>query len=510
MRGAGAAERRLATVFFTDMVGSTELAARLGDRRWRLLLSTYHRSVRRALRKNGGREVDNAGDGFFAVFDQPARAIACACELTDTLHTSGIEVRTGVHMGEVERVGPKFGGIAVHIGSRVIGIAKPGDVLVSSTVRDVVSGADYTFDDAGVHSLKGVPGEWRLYHVSWPGARPLDDEALRPWEAAPPSAGSRLLRHYWPVAAGVAAAVIALVVVLIVLRSQRPPAIIPSANTVAQIDESGGTFSADVPVGNHPSGVAIGGGAVWVINAADGTLTRIDIGSGQAAPAKALDGSPTGIAFGDGSAWVSVGSSGTIFRFDGGTGQLLRQINDVGTGIAGAAFGANALWVANKLDDTIVRIDPVTNGVAARIPVGKGPEAVAVDGSTVWAANTVDHTLTRIDAASNVPRGVIALTSEPDALAVGGGSIWIASTAANTVERLNAASGTSMKTVPVGTGPVGIAIAHGGGVWVGASTDHKIEHVDDSYRVVASLTVRGQPEAIASQNGVLWVAISAD
>jgi len=506
----GAAERRLATVFFTDMVGSTELAARLGDRRWRLLLSTYHRSVRLALRQNGGREVDNAGDGFFAVFDQPARAIACACQLTDTLHASGIEVRTGVHMGEVERVGAKLGGIAVHIGSRVIGVAKPGEVVVSSTVRDVVSGADYTFESAGTHALKGVPGEWRLYGVSWPGARPLDEEALKPWEGALPTAPARLLRRYWPVAAGLLAAAVALIVVLYLLRSQQVLAVVPTANTVARIDEASNTVLTDVAVGSHPNGVAIGGGAVWVINSSDQTLTRLDIATGQAAPGRALNGSPTGIAYGAGSLWVSVSSSGTVYRFDGGTGQLVRQITDAGSGIAGCAFGANALWIANKLDDTVIRIDPVTNGVVTRIAVGKGPQAVAVDGTTVWVANTVDHTLSRVDAVTNMSQGVISVITEPDALAAGGGSLWVASTAANTVQRLDAATGSGIKTLAVSTGPVGVAAARDGGVWVCASTAMKVDHIDGNYRVVASLTVKGQPQAVASQSDGLWVAVSSE
>jgi YVTN family beta-propeller protein len=506
----GATERRLATVFFTDMVGSTELAARLGDRRWRLLLSTYHRSVRRALRQNGGREVDNAGDGFFAVFDQPARAIACATQLTDALHVSGIEVRTGVHMGEVERVGAKFGGIAVHIGSRVIGVAQPGEVVVSSTVRDVVSGADYTFEDEGMHALKGVPGEWRLYHVSWPGARPLDDQALKPWEGALPTAPARLLRRYWPAAAGLLAVVVALVVVLFVLRSQSPTAVVPTANTAARIDEATNTFLTDVAVGSHPNGLAIGARGVWVINSSDQTLTRIDIATGQAAPGKALNGSPTGIAYGADSVWVTVSSSGTVYRFDDGTGQLIRQITDAGSGIAGCAFGANALWIANKIDDTIIRIDPVTNGVSNRIPVGKGPQAVAVDGMTVWVANTIDKTLTRVDALTNTSKGVISVTTEPDALAAGGGSLWVASTAANTVQRLDSASGIGLKTFAVSTGPVSVAAARDGGVWVCASTAQRVDHIDGSYRVVASLTVRGQPQAVASADDGLWVAVSSE
>jgi YVTN family beta-propeller protein len=506
----GAAERRLATVFFTDMVGSTELASRLGDRRWRLLLSTYQRSVRRALRQHGGKEVDNAGDGFFAVFDQPARAIACACRLTDTLHVLGIEVRTGVHIGEVERVGAKFGGIAVHIGSRVIGVAKPGEVVVSSTVRDVVTGADYTFEDDGAHTLKGVPGEWHLYRVLWPGALPLDNVALQPWEGPLPAAPARLLRRFGPVAAGLLAAAVALFVALFLLRSHGATTVVPTANTAARIDEASNMFASDVAVGSHPNGIAIGGGAVWVINSSDQTLTRIDIATGQAAPGKALNGAPTSIAFGAGSVWVSVSSSGTVYRFDGASGQLVRQIADAGSGIAGSAFGANALWIANKIDDTVIRIDPVTNGVVTRIPVGRGPQAVAVDGTTVWVANTIDRTLSRVDAVSNAPKGVISVTTEPDALAAGGGSLWVASTAVNTVQRLDSASGSGIKTLMVSTGPVGLVVARDGGVWVCASTAQRVDHIDASYRVVASLTVKGQPQGVASQGDGVWVAVSSD
>ena len=156
-------DRVLATVLFTDIVGSTERAAALGDRRWRELLAGYYATARRELTRFRGREVDTAGDGFFAAFDGPARAIRCAEAISAGVRPLGIEVRAGLHTGECEVIGDKVGGIAVHIGARVAALAHPGEVLVSNTVKDLVAGSGLSFQERGVHTLKGVPGEWRLY-----------------------------------------------------------------------------------------------------------------------------------------------------------------------------------------------------------------------------------------------------------------------------------------------------------------------------------------------------------
>jgi len=156
-------DRVLATVLFTDIVGSTERAAALGDRRWRDLLAGYYGTARRELARFLGREVDTAGDGFFAAFDGPARAIRCAEAISAGVRPLGIEVRAGLHTGECEMIGDKVGGIAVHIGARVAALARPGEVLVSNTVKDLVAGSGLSFEERGVHTLKGVPGEWRLY-----------------------------------------------------------------------------------------------------------------------------------------------------------------------------------------------------------------------------------------------------------------------------------------------------------------------------------------------------------
>jgi class 3 adenylate cyclase len=158
-------ERVLATVVFTDIVGSTEHAARLGDRRWRELLYAHHEVIRRELARHRGTEVDTTGDGFFATFEGPARGISCARAAAHAVRALGLELRAGVHTGEFELVGGRPHGIAVHIGARLAEHATPGEVLVSGTVKDLVAGSGLEFEDRGSHELKGVPGEWRLYAV---------------------------------------------------------------------------------------------------------------------------------------------------------------------------------------------------------------------------------------------------------------------------------------------------------------------------------------------------------
>lgn len=159
----------LATVLFTDIVSSTATAVELGDRRWRELLERHNELVRRQLTRFRGREVDTAGDGFFATFDGPARAIRCACAVTQALRELGIDVRAGLHTGECELLGDKVAGIAVSIGARVAAEAGPGEVLVSSTVKDLVAGSGIQFAARGTAELKGLPGEWRLYAVEHGG-----------------------------------------------------------------------------------------------------------------------------------------------------------------------------------------------------------------------------------------------------------------------------------------------------------------------------------------------------
>jgi pimeloyl-ACP methyl ester carboxylesterase/class 3 adenylate cyclase len=160
-----ATDRQLSTVLFTDIVGSTKLAAEVGDRSWREVLEAQRALVRRELDRFHGREIDTAGDGFFAAFDGPARAVRCAQVLREAVRTLGIEIRAGLHTGEVEVLKEGLAGVAVHIGQRVLAEAEPGEVLVSSTVKDLTAGSGLEFEDRGLHALKGVPDEWRIFAV---------------------------------------------------------------------------------------------------------------------------------------------------------------------------------------------------------------------------------------------------------------------------------------------------------------------------------------------------------
>jgi class 3 adenylate cyclase len=161
-------DRALATVMFTDIVGSTDQAAEIGDRRWSELLATHDDLTRAELERFRGREIDTTGDGFLATFDGPGRAVRCACAIRDAVHAIGIRVRSGLHTGEIEQHGDNIRGIAVHIAQRVEALARPDEVLVSRTVADLVGGSGIPFADRGTHALKGIPDPWRLFAVKGP------------------------------------------------------------------------------------------------------------------------------------------------------------------------------------------------------------------------------------------------------------------------------------------------------------------------------------------------------
>jgi class 3 adenylate cyclase len=165
-RPIDSSDRVLATVLFFDIAASTERAAALGDTAWRNLLNSYYAVVRKELARYRGKETNTTGDSFLATFDGPARAIRCALAVAVAVRQLGIEVRAGVHTGECELMGDNIGGIAVHAGARIMAKAKPGSVVVSSTVKDLVAGSGINFQDLDVHQLKGLPGEWKLFSAS--------------------------------------------------------------------------------------------------------------------------------------------------------------------------------------------------------------------------------------------------------------------------------------------------------------------------------------------------------
>src|SRR5947209_3463956 len=171
--------RLLATILFTDIVGSTDVAARLGDESWQRLVAAHHAAVRRELRRFRGRELDTAGDGFFAAFDQPAQAVRAADAIVAAVAELGVSIRAGLHAGEAEAAAGKISGIAVHIASRVMSAAEPGEVLVSGTLRDLVAGSGLDFRDRGLQELTGVPGEWHLWALVREGTDASHGEVVR-------------------------------------------------------------------------------------------------------------------------------------------------------------------------------------------------------------------------------------------------------------------------------------------------------------------------------------------
>lgn len=519
MRGRGRGTgRTLATVFFTDMVGSTELAARLGDQRWRQLLATYHRVVGQAIRRGGGREVDSAGDGFFAVFDSPAGAIRTAAALTDELHRLGLEVRTGLHTGEVELMGGKVGGIAVHLGARVGGVAGPGEILLTSTVRDLVAGSDTRCVDRGTRTLKGIPGEWRIYAVERPDAVPLAPDALE--ATAGQRARTRRARLMLPVgAAGGALVAVAAAGTFIAARhgSSSPPATVtPGADTVAHLDASASAFITAVQTGGRqPTEVAVGGGAVWVLNYQSATLVRVDATTGALGGTSAVGGPPTGVAFGGGAVWITTefgltgGVGGSVIRFNPVTNGIDKVIT-VGDGVQAVAFGSQpeAVWATNQLENTVIRIDPATNAVSATIQLGHRPEALAVGADGVW-VGAADMTLLHINPATNTVVRTIQLRTVPTGVSVGDGAVWIASSSANSVTRVDPASDSAVLAIPVDTGPTGIAAADGA-VWVAASVAGIVDRIDPAInRVIAQARVQGHPHGVAAAGPDVWVTVAA-
>jgi class 3 adenylate cyclase len=422
---ASTSGRRLATVLFTDIVASTERAVSIGDRRWRELLATYRTMVRRALRSTRGREIDDAGDGFFAVFEHPADAIACACMLADEVRTHGLEVRSGIHMGEVETTGAKLGGIAVHIGARVCSQAGAGQVLVSSTVRDVVRGSDYVFIDLGARPLKGVPGEIQLFSVTWDEGRHVHD-------------GGTSRRRYLVAAAAILA--IAIVAALVLLLTRGPSTVQPVAASIVTVAGTGGAGDgpdhqpATTTTIDHPVAVALDSdGRVYLVDGNrvrrindDGTVSTI-AGTGQAGALG--DGGPATAAELDGPQSVAIDSSGDVFIADSqnnrvqevtasgtmttfaGTGQSgysgdggpasKATLNDP-TGVA-IGFGG-AIFIADSGNNVIREAtrDPVSGAYVISTFAGTGDAGYNGEGGQANSALLDDPQCVAVDAENNV------------------------------------------------------------------------------------------------------------
>jgi class 3 adenylate cyclase/streptogramin lyase len=510
--------RGLGAVLFTDIVGSTPIAAEMGNTRWGELVARHHRIIRGLIHRFGGREIDTAGDGFFVVFERPADAIRCAVQATETVRGLGIEVRAGVSFGELEMVGRKPGGLVVNTAARVMSVAGPGEVLVPASVREIVPGAGVTFAEHGVQQLKGLDGEFRLFGVTGVDGRevvpPLEAEeaAERRREIFPTGSRRRTLL------VGVGAGVLALLVGawLIWGTGTDEPRVRGHGlrNSVSMVDVETGRLGSTVFLGtagsrffneldfiDHP--MAVGEGGVWLLRPprlihidpidADVRTNRIDVGVGTSQT----------VAAGFDAVWVL--SDRTLYRVHPGTDESRPfLVLPLAPGIATYSLTLDKqLWVGDS-DGTLVRLDPGTGARdQAETGLSIGPMASTANG--LWVADILEGVVTRVDQESLQPSGdQIEIAGSIDQMVGQGDDLWILDAQVGIVTKVDTATG-SLSSVRVGHGASDLAVGLGA-VWIG-DREGSLFRVDVSTREVKEFPIRAEVLAVgvdeASES--LWV-----
>jgi YVTN family beta-propeller protein len=510
-------ERFLTTVVMTDIVGSTEHAAELGDSAWRELLQQHHALIRAELRRHGGREMDTAGDGFFIVFDAPATAVGCVLAIAQEVGRLGLEIRAGVHVGEVQQMAGKVTGIAVVIASRIMANAGAGEVLVSSTVRDLAAGSGLSFDDRGVRPLKGVPGEWHLYAVGRAEAEVVETGRPAPARerraAAVRRAQSRPIWHRRPrLTAGIAVALAILLGTsgLLVWKPWQPPALASvTENSVGIIDPGRAEVIGEIQVGARPSGIAVGEGYAWVTNTGDDSVSQIDLETGAVLKRIDVGRSPVGIAVAEGSVWVANSDDRTITRINAELGRVAGAPIQVGNGPTAIAAAGALLWVANSSDSTVASVDAQTGAVGHRTGVGAGPIALAADATAVWVVSEDGASVSQLDPENGVTRAApIQLAARPTGIALDAESAWI-SAADGTVTRIDRAANRVTATIDVGGYLTAVAVS-GKWIWVGSQDGHvyQIDPASPAARP-SPISTGSAVGALTEVEGQVWLAAQA-
>ncbi|HEX5936260.1 MAG TPA: adenylate/guanylate cyclase domain-containing protein [Actinomycetota bacterium] len=505
--------RGLGAVLFTDIVGSTAVAADLGNARWGELVARHHRLIRRELRRFGGREIDTAGDGFFATFERPVDAIRCAVAAVDAVRELGIEIRAGVSFGELETMGRKPGGLVVNTAARVMSVGGPGEVLVPSAVRDLVPGAGIAFVDHGVHRLKGLDDELRLFLVTGLDGAPLataleDEEAAARRRAIAPAARGRSRA----LIAGIAAAAVAAAAIWLLAaggEEERPPAAALAPRFLVEFDpETGGQRQTiDFVDAGRPEEAPIsydlvaGEGAVWAqeppnfgtavhhVDPEDGEIERVPLTASSGAffvslvtafdalwattdqlirvnpatdEARSVLAIPPPISLGGATIaadrrnlWLAT-PTGLVLKLDRNGQEVDRR--DVGGGIQLLTVGEGWIWVVDQTAGIVGRIDPETiASVAPPITLTGNIDAIGVLDGYVWTLDFTTGLLSRISIASDRVTAQETLPADPTALATGAGAVWV-SHEDGTVTRIDPSPTTQTKFATVDGSAVAIAV----------------------------------------------------
>jgi class 3 adenylate cyclase/streptogramin lyase len=505
--------RRLATVLFLDIVGSTALASELGDARWRELLTRFRRIVREELKRHGGREQDTAGDGFFATFGEPARALSCAAAIVLTVQQLGVDVRAGVHTGECEEIDGKLGGIAVHIGSRIMALAGPAEVLTTGTVMDLVAGSGASFDDRGVRELKGVEGSRQVFSLRAVETRlpqPLSpDEAAARLALIGAPGRRRPIRLALAIAALVVAAAIAIPLLAFGGGTSTPIGLIRLDGHTGHITQvqrdslsrrnwnnlasAGGTLwqyigqkhqllARDARSGRINYSfpikiecacqVSLGFGSIWLLadrvvnGGAVAVLSRINDASGRVVKRIELPGTSSGgtVAAGNGAVWV-LEDGGKLFRVDPLSNRITRtyETGAVETNTLVPLAGYN--WICECVVNKILRFDPRT-GHSKTYSIPAAAFLVGINSSTLWLLDPKNSTLTAVDPTTGQAQPPLGLEGDPIQAVVAFGSMWAAAGAI--VDRVDLQThARSTIAMPKGVWAGGIAAdPASGAIWV--------------------------------------------
>jgi class 3 adenylate cyclase len=472
-------EGGLSAVLFTDIVGSTSIASEMGDARWSELVARHHRIVRGLLARFRGREIDTAGDGFFAAFERPADAIRCAAAAIDAVHELGIELRAGVGFGQLETADGKPSGLVVNTAARVMAVAGPAEVLVPASLTDIVPGSGISFEDRGRRRLKGLERDVRLSRVvEVDGARapdPLDpDEAGRRRREIFPTATSRRLG---PLIIGGAIGAVAVVVLLVALAVSRGPAnsargdLGPLRDAVARIDPTTGRPTSVVSLNRQQTALGFiehplvaGEGGIWLVEPP--RLLHIDPLHADVRPAEIVVPISSDMVLRTGldAVWV-LGGGGAIWRIDPATDERTAFL-DLPAGHELHAFTlgvARAVWVGED-DGTLLRIDPRSRE-RRRIETGLAIDLMTASSERVWLGDVLAGDVVPLDPTTLGRGRPIHISGSLDQLEAYGDTAWVLDQTAGTITRIDGSAGEITGTARVGPDPTDIAVS-ADDVWV--------------------------------------------
>ncbi len=514
--------RGLGAVLFTDVVGSTVIAAEMGNTRWGELVARHHRILRRLIDRFGGHEVDTAGDGFFVTFERPADAIRCAVAAAEAVRELGIEIRAGVSFGELEIMGRKAGGLVVNTAARVMAVAGPGEVLVPASVKDIVPGSGISFAEHGVHQLKGLEGEFRLFGVSG-----VDDkEVAPPLEVEEAAERRREIfptgRRRGPLLVAAAAGALAVIVGISLLLLSGKPAESrkesagPLRFSVAALDAETGRVRSRVFLGelgrsigflvvDHP--LAVGEGGVWLMRPSfllhidplhDEVRSQIDVGFGLSQT----------VVTGSDAVWVLSGE--TLYKVNPATDEPEPfLVMPVTGGITTYALAlGDALWVGVS-DGTLVRLDPGTQA-RDQVDTGASIDEIAATKDAVWLMDVLAGGVIRIDPGSLQRVGrPIRIRGSLDQIAARGDDVWILDRRVGVVTPIDANSNRVSVPARVGDDPTDMAAGEDA-VWVG-DRDGSLYRVDASTLQVTEVPVGAEVLGVAvdDDTGTVWVYVGA-